>query len=246
MYINMDREISRSHFLFTTICDVNKQNESELANTVFKIRPNKAYSFFCFLLFVESFNCLYLWNQLPNLCGVFTKLKPKYTLIENADNKQTNKQKIIFFNFRLILLDHIHITYIVGLKGRQKKKKKKTQDIAFLNCLTRSHLLSTLAIYQHHAVIIFWNTILCFQMTYTKNFPMFDYGPDGNLKHYGQVRKAGMPVRISKNFVSTSKREYGTLMWIKMHSVPHSIARPLCQQGQTEALWTGKESRHAC
>ena len=56
-----------------SICDVIKQNESELANTVFKIQPNKADRFFCFLLFVQSFNCLYLWNQLPNLSGVFTK-----------------------------------------------------------------------------------------------------------------------------------------------------------------------------
>ena len=58
------------------IYDVIKQNELELAKTVFKIQPNKADNFFCFLLFVQSFNCLYLWNQLPNLCGVFTKLKP--------------------------------------------------------------------------------------------------------------------------------------------------------------------------
>ena len=51
------------------ICDVIKQNESELANTLFRMQPNKADSFFCFLLFVQSFNCLYLWNQLPNLWG---------------------------------------------------------------------------------------------------------------------------------------------------------------------------------
>ena len=49
--------------LLSSICDVIKQNESELANTAFKIKPNKAYSFFCVLLFVQSFNCLYLWNQ---------------------------------------------------------------------------------------------------------------------------------------------------------------------------------------
>ena len=57
------------------ICDVIKQNESELAITVFKIQPNKADSFFCFLLFVQSFNCLHLWNQLPNLCGGFHQIK---------------------------------------------------------------------------------------------------------------------------------------------------------------------------
>ena len=84
------------------ICDVIKQNESELANTVFKIQPNKADSFFCFLLFVQSFNCLYLWNQLSNLCGVFTKLKPK-----QYPNRKCQKTKIIFFDFRLILLDSI-------------------------------------------------------------------------------------------------------------------------------------------
>ena len=60
-----------------SICDVIKQNESELANTVLKIQPNKANSFLCFWLFVQSFSCLYLRNQLPNFCGVFTKLKPK-------------------------------------------------------------------------------------------------------------------------------------------------------------------------
>ena len=60
----------------------------ELANTVFKIQPNKANSFFCFLMFVQSFNCLYLWNQFPNLCGAFTKLKPK-----QYPNKQCQKTK---------------------------------------------------------------------------------------------------------------------------------------------------------
>ena len=71
-----------------------KQNESELANTVFKIQSNKADIFFCFLLFVQSFTCLYLWNQLPNLCGFFTKLKPiNNTLIENAKNKRERKKR---------------------------------------------------------------------------------------------------------------------------------------------------------
>ena len=71
-------------------CDVIKQNESELANTVFKIQPNKADSFFCFLLLVQSFNCLYLWNQLPNLCGVFTKLKPEqYQIWHNRKCQKT-------------------------------------------------------------------------------------------------------------------------------------------------------------
>ena len=68
--------------------DVIKQNESELAKTVFKIQPNKANSFFYFFLFVQSFNCLYLWNQLPNLCGVFTKSKLKqYPIRKCPKNK---------------------------------------------------------------------------------------------------------------------------------------------------------------
>ena len=53
-----------------------KQNKSELKNTVSKIQPNEADSFFSFLMFVQSFNCLYIWNQLPNLRWVFIKLKP--------------------------------------------------------------------------------------------------------------------------------------------------------------------------
>ena len=53
------------------MCDVIKQNESELTNTVFKIQPNKADSFFCLLLHVQSFNCLYLLNQLPSPISFF-------------------------------------------------------------------------------------------------------------------------------------------------------------------------------
>ena len=62
---------------FHHTCDVIKQNESELAKTVFKIQSNKADSFFCLLSFVQSFNCLYFYNQWLNLCEVFIKLKPK-------------------------------------------------------------------------------------------------------------------------------------------------------------------------
>ena len=90
-------------------CDVIKQNELELANTVFKIQPNKADSFFCFLLFVQSFNCLYLWNQLPNLCGVFTKLKPQ----QYPNRKCQKNQKSYFFDFRLILLYRITNTKLI-------------------------------------------------------------------------------------------------------------------------------------
>ena len=46
------------------ICDVIKQNESELANTVFKIQLNKATCFFCFLLFLQniSYICIFRTN----------------------------------------------------------------------------------------------------------------------------------------------------------------------------------------
>ena len=44
-------------------CDVIKQNQSEVGNIDFKIEPNKAENVFCFLLFLTSFNCAYLWNQ---------------------------------------------------------------------------------------------------------------------------------------------------------------------------------------
>ena len=71
-------------------CDVIKQNESELTNTVFKIQPNKADSFFCFLLFVQSFNCI--GTNCPISLGLSTKLKPKQYPNRKCKNKQTNKQ----------------------------------------------------------------------------------------------------------------------------------------------------------
>ena len=58
------------------MCDVIKQNESKLANSVFKIQPNKTDSFFCFLLFVQQTpstvyifgtNCLISVGFSPNL-----------------------------------------------------------------------------------------------------------------------------------------------------------------------------------
>ena len=84
--------------------DVIKQNESELANTVFKIQPNKVDSFYCLLLFVQSFNCSYLWNQMPNLCGVFTKSKPK-----QYPNRKCQKTKNIFSTSDSISLIATHI-----------------------------------------------------------------------------------------------------------------------------------------
>ena len=40
----------------------------------FKIQPNKAEDVICFLLFLASFNCSYLWNQLTNFNEVFCKI----------------------------------------------------------------------------------------------------------------------------------------------------------------------------
>ena len=51
---------------FKHICDVIKQNQSEVGNIDFKIEPNKAENVFCFLLFLASLNCSYLRNQLTN------------------------------------------------------------------------------------------------------------------------------------------------------------------------------------
>ena len=55
-------------------CDVIKQNQLEVGNIDFKIEPNKAENVFCFLLFLASFNCSYLWNQLTNFNVVFCKM----------------------------------------------------------------------------------------------------------------------------------------------------------------------------
>ena len=59
------------------ICDAIKQNKLELANINLEIKPKKADQFLCFLLFLQSFEMLFLKNQLPNLHGILTKLKLK-------------------------------------------------------------------------------------------------------------------------------------------------------------------------
>ena len=56
------------------ICDVIKQNQSQVGNIDFQIEPNKAENVFCFLLFLGSFICSYLWNQLTYFNGVFCKM----------------------------------------------------------------------------------------------------------------------------------------------------------------------------
>ena len=113
------------------------ENESELANTVFKIQPNKADSFFCFLLFVQSFNRLY---QLPNLCGVFTKLKPK-----QYPNRKCQKTEIIFFNFKLILLDCI--TYC-EMKTNKTESNWNIYNICYLSI--SSYTCTYITIHDRH------------------------------------------------------------------------------------------------
>ena len=91
-----------------------KQNELELANTIFKIQPKKVDSSFCFLLFVQSFNYSYLWNQLSNLCGVFTKLKPKQYL-----NRKYQKIKNHIFSTShsfCLIASHL-LLHISGIKN---------------------------------------------------------------------------------------------------------------------------------
>ena len=56
------------------ICDVIKQNQLEVGNIDFKIKPNNTENVFYFLLFLTSFNCSYLWNQLTNFNAVFYKM----------------------------------------------------------------------------------------------------------------------------------------------------------------------------
>ena len=77
VYASVESHIEHTRTTSAVICDVFKQNESELAKTVCKIQLNKATSLFFFLLFLQSFNCLYFQNQMPHYYGVFTKLKPK-------------------------------------------------------------------------------------------------------------------------------------------------------------------------
>ena len=50
-------------------CDQSKSVRSRK----YWLEPNKAENVFCFLLFLASFKCLYLWNQLTNLNKVFCK-----------------------------------------------------------------------------------------------------------------------------------------------------------------------------
>ena len=68
---------------WTEIVGVIKQNQSEVGNIDFKIEPNKTENVFCFLLFLASFNCSYICNQLTNFNGGFLQnvaVKMVYTI----------------------------------------------------------------------------------------------------------------------------------------------------------------------
>ena len=116
------------------ICDVIKQNKSELANNVFKIQPNKDDSFFCFLLFVKSFNCLYLWNQLTNLCRGFTKLKPK-----QYPNRKCQKSYFSTSDSFCLIASHIFaITLVIRWKGSALyESASRCLRIEFIVCSAR-------------------------------------------------------------------------------------------------------------
>ena len=87
------------------LCDQAKMSQNY---TVFKIQPNKADSFFCFLLFVQSFSCVYLSNQSPNLCGVFSKLKPKQYPDRKCKKKpNNNNNKILTSDSFCLIASHI-------------------------------------------------------------------------------------------------------------------------------------------
>ena len=61
-------------------------------------------------MLLQSLKMLYLENQLPNLHGVFTKLKLKL-----YRNRNAKKQITTIFDFRLILLDRITYVHVVML-----------------------------------------------------------------------------------------------------------------------------------
>ena len=57
------------------ICDVVKQYELELANTVFKIQPNKTDSFFCFLIIIII---IIMWIYMAHKSTLDKALKAHY------------------------------------------------------------------------------------------------------------------------------------------------------------------------
>ena len=99
----IDFSFERHARLKIAICDMSKQNQSEVGNTDFKIQPNKAENVFCFLLFLASFNCSYLWNHQPISMGFSAKCS-----FENTYS-YLGKWKLNLTDFRLRLITpHIY------------------------------------------------------------------------------------------------------------------------------------------
>ena len=107
---------------YLDICDVIKQYELALVNTVFKIQPDKTDRFFCFLLFVQSFSCLYLWNQLPNLCGFSPSRK-----CQKNKTKQ-NKNHIFWLQTHFAWSHHI----LLQTQNRVSEKTNKSKPTLVL------------------------------------------------------------------------------------------------------------------
>ena len=80
------------------LCDMIKQNELGLTNTDFKIKLKKADNFW-FPTVLQTFNGLFLWNQLTNFTGVCCE----GTFADDVYNQLEINLKYL----RLILLDCI-------------------------------------------------------------------------------------------------------------------------------------------
>ena len=55
------------------VCEMIKQNESEFANTEFKMQPNKPDNFFYLVFILQPFNCTHFKNHLTNFSEVCCK-----------------------------------------------------------------------------------------------------------------------------------------------------------------------------
>ena len=64
--------------LITNICDVIKQNQSEVGNIDLKIEPNKAENVFCFLLFLLPSSAHIFGTNWPISMGFSAKCSCKY------------------------------------------------------------------------------------------------------------------------------------------------------------------------
>ena len=81
------------YYLLNNICDVIKQNQSEVRNIDFKIEPNKAENFFCFLLFLASFKgVLHLWALFLKTLCIFSKNKPNLDKVSYGSGQKCSTE----------------------------------------------------------------------------------------------------------------------------------------------------------